>query len=296
MTACGFNNLSAGHCVQYLLPKFFKEYTMLISIETIMSYTSTAPCELLLQIEVMQDDQQVCHNPQLIYSRQNELPNAERQVISGDENLGSRRWIQVNGRFDCSYTAKVKVDRPDTNLKGLSVTPRALIPGDVIKFLMPSRYCFPEDFYGFEQANIPNRGSGIVPIGERIVAMSNWIKNNLSYDIYASNSSTTATTSFNTRAGVCRDYAHILISMVRAVGVPARFVSAYGPNVTPQDFHAVVEVYLEGHWYLIDPTEMTTPSEIVKIGVGRDAADVSFMTSYGWMEFENQQVQVLRVD
>lgn len=74
--------------------------------------------------------------------------------------------------------------------------------------------------------------------------------------------------------------------MSRSVGIPARIVSAYAPNVVPQYFHAVVDVFLDGNWHLIDPTGMAQIREIVRIGVGRDAADISFMSSYGWMELK----------
>ena len=63
----------------------------------------------------------------------------------------------------------------------------------------------------------------------------------------------------------------------------------------PQDFHAVAEVYLEGQWHLVDPTGMAKASEIARIGVGRDAADVSFMTSYGSMSLKKQAVNVSRI-
>jgi transglutaminase-like putative cysteine protease len=105
---------------------------------------------------------------------------------------------------------------------------------------------------------------------------------------------TDSTASFNLRKGVCRDYSHILIAMARAINIPARFVSAYGPDVIPKDFHALVEVYLDGAWHLIDPTKMSTANETIIIGVGRDAADVPFLSSFGMANFELLSVQVSR--
>jgi transglutaminase-like putative cysteine protease len=125
--------------------------------------------------------------------------------------------------------------------------------------------------------------------------MSDWINTNFTYRIDVSDAATTATQSFKLRAGVCRDFAQVLIAMARAVGIPARIVSAYAPNVSPQDFHAVAEVYLDNRWHLIDPTRMARASEIVRIGVGRDAADVSFLTSYGELSMKKQTVEVSRV-
>ena len=81
---------------------------------------------------------------------------------------------------------------------------------------------------------------------------------------------------------------------------PARFASVYAPDVTPQDFHAVAEVFLAdptcegGAWHLVDATGMASAGEIAKIGIGRDAADVSFLTSYGLAEFKDKTISVLR--
>jgi transglutaminase-like putative cysteine protease len=73
-------------------------------------------------------------------------------------------------------------------------------------------------------------------------------------------------------------------------------VSAYAPNVSPPDFHALVEVYLDGSWHLVDPTGMTNADEVAIIGVGRDAADISFLTSFGFLELVKQTVSVKLLD
>ena len=77
---------------------------------------------------------------------------------------------------------------------------------------------------------------------------------------------------------MCRDFAHLGITFCRALGIPARFVSAYGYKLYPQDFHAVFEAYLGGRWYLFDPTRLSPPDGLIRIGVGRDAADTAFAT------------------
>ena len=87
----------------------------------------------------------------------------------------------------------------------------------------------------------------------------------------------------------------MLISFARAAGIPARFVSVYAPDVTPQDFHAVVEVYLAGGWHLLDPTGMAKPDQIARICVGRDAADAAFIMSYGRIDMVAQQITVTRI-
>ncbi len=105
----------------------------------------------------------------------------------------------------------------------------------------------------------------------------------------SSHGSTSAYDTFTTRAGVCRDFAHLGITFCRALGIPARFVSAYGWKLEPQDFHAVFEAYLGGRWYLFDPTRLSPPEGIIRIGVGRDAADTAFATWYGALEERAQE-------
>lgn len=257
---------------------------MLISIHSHLNYTAQNPCSLLLQIEAMADGTQTIESASLSVK-----PDVDWTLIQGEENIGVRRWGRIEGVFECTYRAQVRVDRTTAEMPPLNKTPLTSIPNDVTKFLMPSRYCHPEDFLDF----VPKQ-FGQLNGGALIKAMAGWIEDNFTYDNGASNGSTSATDSFATSTGVCRDYAHVLIAMSRSVGIPARIVSAYAPDVTPQDFHAVVEVFLNGNWHLIDPTGMAQPSEIVRIGVGRDAADISFMTSYGWMELNKQTVQVSR--
>jgi transglutaminase-like putative cysteine protease len=80
--------------------------------------------------------------------------------------------------------------------------------------------------------------------------------------------------------------------MARASAIPARFASVYGLGVEPQDFHAVAEVFLDGAWHLVDATGMAKSEEMAKIGVGRDAADVSFLTSYGDAFMQSQSIRV----
>lgn len=259
---------------------------MLISIQAHLAYSAATPCDLLLQIEAAQGEDQDCFDTELLLK-----PQVDSHIVHGEDQIGQRRWIHVEKEFDCSYRTKVRVSRPLLDISQYQATPLTALPSDVTRFLMPSRYCHPEAFVDFMPQQF-----GTVFGGALIGAASEWIRHNFTYDNGASHASTTATESFAARAGVCRDYAHVLIAMARAVGIPARFVSAYAPDVAPQDFHAVVEVFLAGRWHLVDPTGMAQVQEIVRIGVGRDAADVSFMTSYGLMTLINQSVHVSRVD
>nr|WP_255670626.1 transglutaminase family protein [Cognatishimia sp. F0-27] len=254
----------------------------MLNVKTCLVYTAAQACDALVQMEPTTDGGQRCDNPRFLL-----LSGSTLRQVEGEEAIGVRRWISIGSRLDCIYEAQVEVRRAAATLDGLQETPRHQLPASVIRYLMPSRYCQSDLFLDFTAANF----SGLTG-GALVQAMNDWVASNFTYDIYVSNPGTTATDSFSAQRGVCRDYAHVLIALLRAMGLPARFVSAYAPGVQPQDFHAVVEVFLEGDWHLVDPTGMATPQDIVRICVGRDAADASFLTSYGVLTLQEQSVRV----
>jgi transglutaminase-like putative cysteine protease len=157
------------------------------------------------------------------------------------------------------------------------------LPNDVLPFLLPSRFCPSDKFMRFAQREFGGAGDGVA----RVMAILQWIHRNVDYVAGVSNAETTAERTFVDRAGVCRDFTHLGITMARALGIPARAVSAYALQLDPPDFHAIFEVYLEQGWWLIDPTRLAPIEGIVRIGSGRDASDIAFLTS-------DKQCQVLR--
>ena len=258
---------------------------MRLRIQTHLLYETTPPCDLLLQIEALSDDMQWCQDARLDFD-----DVSTGVMVTSENGLGIRRWVQPGPRFECYYDVIVDVTREAIDIARLSQTHYFKIPSDVIKYLMPSRYCHSDQFLDFVSAEF-----GALSGGAKVVGMCRWIGENFTYDSSASYSGTTASDSFASLKGVCRDYAHVLISFARAAGIPARFVSVYAPDVTPQDFHAVVEVYLAGGWHLLDPTGMAKPDQIARICVGRDAADAAFIMSYGRIDMVAQQITVTRI-
>ncbi|MBO0985872.1 transglutaminase family protein, partial [Rathayibacter sp. SD072] len=82
------------------------------------------------------------------------------------------------------------------------------------------------------------------------------------------------------RRGVCRDFAHLVVALLRALDVPARLVSVYAPGLSPMDFHAVAEAWIEGEWRVVDATTLAPRQSLVRIATGRDAADTAFLSVY----------------
>ncbi len=113
----------------------------------------------------------------------------------------------------------------------------------------------------------------------------------------STDSNTTAQQVYQQRAGVCRDFAHLGITFCRALNIPARIVVGYvWFDEPPQDFHALFEAWLDGHWVLFDPTGMAPVDRLVRIGTGRDAKDVAFATFFGQLRMTRKEVMVLEHD
>lgn len=257
---------------------------MTLDISVNLSYKLQAPADLLVQIETAYGHGQTVEASDLELG-----PHEHQKHISAEDGIGQRLWVRADGDFTCRYTAHVNVARKSHDLQKLRATEPHQLPGAAVRYLMPSRYCPSDEFQTFVADEFGNLSGG-----ERIVSMRNWIESAFSYVPGSSNAQTTALDSFVQRQGICRDYAHVMITLARASSIPARFASVYAPYVDPPDFHAVAEIYLDGDWHLVDPTGMAAPEEIAVIGVGSDAAEVAFLTSFGRVFFLSQSVSVTR--
>ncbi len=161
------------------------------------------------------------------------------------------------------------------------------LPPDVLTWLWPSRYCPSDQFLRFVQSRFDGSTGGA-----RVRAVLDWIGANIAYEHGVSTWETTAANTFLDRAGVCRDFTHLGISLCRASGIPARAVSAYAHNLDPADFHAVFEVWLSNGWWLVDPTGLAPIEGLVRIACGRDAADIAFLSTQGPCNLVRQSVRV----
>jgi transglutaminase-like putative cysteine protease len=257
---------------------------VILDIDVRLDYSLPKPAHVLLQIEAAaMADQCLLENDLRIGS-----PHP-LGAVEGEETIGQRSWARAEGRFVVDYRAKVQIDRAHVDIAPLKVCAPGELPGLVIPYLLPSRYCESHEFENFVE-----RTFGRIEGGAKVIAMRDWIADNIDYVRGVSTEETTAAHSFVKRQGVCRDFAHLLASFARAATIPARLVSAYAPDVEPPDFHALVEVWLEDSWHLVDATGMADPGEVVRIGVGRDATDIAFMTVFGMAEMQEQTVRVTR--
>ena len=256
----------------------------LLQISANLTYRLPTPCTILVQVETAATAEQ-----RLDQSRITIGGAEDKSVVPAHDRIGTRLWTTQQEQLTVSYTAQVAIDRPDPEFSRLAATPLAELPGEAVPYLFNSLYC---SVSAFDQL-VTDQFAGLSG-GPLIAAMAEHIAQVMTYGSDSDNAHTNAWESYDTGKGVCRDYAHILISMARAADIPARFASTYAPDVEPQDFHAVPEVFLDDRWHLIDPTGMAQASEMAVIGIGRDATDVSFLTAFGSLQMVEQRVAVTR--
>lgn len=185
------------------------------------------------------------------------------------------------GSLDLQYEATVDIAHHVASPDSVGEVAIPDLPPEALRYLYPSRYCQSDQL---QQVAVTEFG-GLQPGYWRVRAIQDWVKNRTRFLSGSSNASTSALDTLSGQTGVCRDFTHLMIALCRALNIPARFVTGidYGsdPSFGPTDFHAYVEAFLGGRWYLFDPTGMTVPMGLIRLGTGRDAADVSFATIFG---------------
>jgi transglutaminase-like putative cysteine protease len=258
---------------------------MKLSIKAELVYSFPQATQVIASIEAAHT------NDQSIVSETLDIQPPARllrdQMVWGDRRIRASLSGQVTIRYGAIVENNLRQLLPPSGRQHVW----ADLPVDVLPFLLPSRFCPSDKFMRFVQREFGSAGDGVA----RIMSMLNWINRNVDYVAGISTPETTAERTFVDRAGVCRDFTHLGITLARALGIPARAVSAYALGLDPPDFHAVFEVYLEGNWWLVDPTRLAPVEGIVRIGSGRDASDIAFLTSDKQCQVLGQTIEVTAV-
>lgn len=195
--------------------------------------------------------------------------------------------VEVTGpHLSVQYHGTVTVEPTVQDPTLIAPIPPADIPLQDLFYVVPSRYCQSDQLM-----RLAYREFGRAPrTFEQPRRIAEWIHANVDYLVGTTTPLTSAFDIATSRAGVCRDFAHLGIAFCRALNIPARFVSAYAYDLWPRDFHAVFEAKLGDRWYLFDPTRQASPGGFVRIGAGRDAADVSFASIFGPARMTHMEV------
>ena len=173
---------------------------------------------------------------------------------------------------------------PDPVDYGASQYPPQELPEEVLQFLLPSRYCeVDSELLGFAWANFAT-----TPLGwARVQAICDFVHQRIRFNYGAARPTRSALQGFHEQTGVCRDFAHLAVTLCRCMNIPARYVAGYlgdigiPPVHDPMDFSAWFEVYLGGTWYTFDARHNTPRIGRVPMAKGRDAGDVPITMTFG---------------
>jgi transglutaminase-like putative cysteine protease len=163
------------------------------------------------------------------------------------------------------------------------------LPHDALMFLMGSRYCETDRLSDFAWSLF-----GKTPEGwARVQAIVDFVHRHIKFDYMQARVTRSAADVVEERVGVCRDYAHLAVTLCRCMNIPARYCTGYLGDIgvpidpAPMDYSAWFEVYLGGQWYTFDARHNTPRIGRIVIARGRDAADVAISTTFGWNQLKN---------
>lgn len=188
------------------------------------------------------------------------------RCVTADEGTRIHVVDARPGRVEVEYSASVAGPGPA----------RATDEAELLRYLRPSRYCESDSLAPTARAEFAGLAGA-----ELLYAVSSWVGTRLRYVPGSSLPTDGAVRTLLARQGVCRDYAHLVVALLRSLDVPARLAAVYAPGLDPMDFHAVAEAYVEGGWVVVDATTLAPRDSLLRIATGRDASDTAFLSIYG---------------
>lgn len=233
--------------------------------------------DFVFNIHAAQTSHQTVEDERLVVNQ------AVTPEVGTDPTTASRfmRLHAAPGPLRLSYAATVSIAHHRADPDTLAEVPVRCLPLDVMPYVYPSRYCQSDRLLKLAFNEFGTLWQGY----SRVLAIQHWVQKHVTFTSNTSDSTTSAVDTLISQVGVCRDFAHLMIALCRALNIPARMATGtdYGadPALGPPDFHAYVEVYLGDRWYLFDASGTGIPMGFVRLGTGRDAADVAFATIFG---------------
>jgi transglutaminase-like putative cysteine protease len=232
---------------------------MRIDVAASLRVSSPAPATVLLQVALAAPVEE-----QLTVLTDGRPDEVHELAVAGAR---VHRLALGAGETTITYTGAAETEGPA----------RRVTPEEAAEALRPSRYCPSDQLEGFAGAEFDRSA----PRAELVPAVADWVAGRLTYTSGSSRPVDTAVDTLLAGRGVCRDYAHLTLTLLRALEVPARLVAVYAPGLDPMDFHAVVEADVDGTWCVVDATRLAPTRALARICSGRDAADTAFLTMLG---------------
>lgn len=252
-----------------------------LSFSIVLNYNITSSaCDFIFNIHAAQTAQQTVVN-ELLTNSQQLVPKMYTDPATHNRHMRLRAragplTVRYEAVVDLVHHVAQPLDIPEMTV--------AQLPGAVLPYIYPSRYCESDRLHRLAVKEFGH----LLPGYNRVLAISNWVTQRVTFRSNTSNGNTTALDTLVDETGVCRDFAHLMIALCRGVNIPARFATGidYGadPALGPTDFHAYVEAFVGNRWYLFDPSGTAIPMGFVRFATGRDAADSAFATMFGGVQ------------
>jgi transglutaminase-like putative cysteine protease len=209
-------------------------------------------------------------------------------IVEHTDDYGNlcQRLVAPVGYFSIQHSADVKTTHFVDVQPGAPFTEIQYLPGNVLHYLLPSRYCESDRFHEMSTSIVANR----IPGYDQVAAIEVWLQNSIRYVPGSSDIPISAVEVNNKQSGVCRDLAHLGIALCRSISIPARMVVGYLHQLVPMDMHAWFEAFVSGRWYTFDATQRGPKGGYVALGYGHDAADVALYNQFGPAVVPLQQV------
>jgi transglutaminase-like putative cysteine protease len=242
-----------------------------------LHYDVFGPADFIFNIHASRSAQQRVRSEALV------VEPAVAWRVETEPSFGNRllRLRADPGPLDIRYNGSVEVEQVIADPARVVAGAIDALPAEVLPFLRPSRYCQADRVQQLAWREFGQMRPG----HEQADAVCRWVRANVEFRAGTSTIATSAVETLEQGVGVCRDFVHLAIALLRGLNYPARFVSGvdYGApeGLGPPDFHSYVEAYIGERWWLFDPTGITPLTGLIRIGTGRDAADVAFATMFG---------------
>lgn len=256
---------------------------MIFDVSCRLEYTVNFPSTLILNLHAQRNAAQTVHEEH--FSVEPKVPFNEFVAHSA-----GNRFVRVQTgkakQLTITYGARVACEAKLHNTRTMTATPVAELTAAELQYLFPSRYCQSDrlgrlawDLFG----KLPTPH-------EKVVAITKWIHGNVDYVRGSTTSVTSAYDTVTQRTGVCRDFAHLGIALCRALNIPARYFTGYAYQLEPPDMHACFECLIDGRWLVFDPTGLSHLNGLVRVGIGRDAADAAVASIFGGVHLNRMEV------
>lgn len=245
-----------------------------------LKFDTASPTTFILMLRPRSGDQQWIASEDYLIA-----PTVPVYEFTDDFGNLCQRLVAPTGNFSIATSARILTSDTIDQFPGGAFVDIQSLPENVLKYLLPSRYCESDRFNTMATALT----SSLAPGYDQVEAIETWLRSTIEFQPGSSMHPLSAAEVNQAKGGVCRDLSHLGIALCRSLSIPARMVVGYFYNLKPMELHAWFEAFVAGRWYTFDATQATKSGGYIAIGYGRDAADVAIYNQFGPAVFPLEQ-------